>query len=53
MRTLPDARANWEGFPGSVKRANLEWIVQAKQPGTHAKRIEETARLVQENGRAN
>ena len=25
----PDARANWDGFPGSTKRAILEWIIAA------------------------
>jgi hypothetical protein len=28
----PDARANWDGFPGSTKRAILEWIIAAKRP---------------------
>jgi uncharacterized protein YdeI (YjbR/CyaY-like superfamily) len=49
----PDARAHWEAFPRSVKRAILEWIVQAKRPETRAKRVEQTARLAQENVRAN
>ncbi len=47
------ARANFEAFPRSVKRAILEWIVQAKRPETRAKRVEETARLAEENIRAN
>jgi hypothetical protein len=25
----PNARANWDGFPGSTKRAILEWIIAA------------------------
>jgi uncharacterized protein YdeI (YjbR/CyaY-like superfamily) len=47
------ARQNFDGFPRSVKRAILEWIVHAKRPETRAKRVEETARLAQENIRAN
>jgi uncharacterized protein YdeI (YjbR/CyaY-like superfamily) len=49
----PAARANWDAFPRSPKRGILEWIVQAKRPETRAKRIEETARLAQDNIRAN
>jgi uncharacterized protein YdeI (YjbR/CyaY-like superfamily) len=49
----PDARANWEAFPRSAKRAILEWIVQAKRTETRAKRVEATARLAQDNVRAN
>jgi uncharacterized protein YdeI (YjbR/CyaY-like superfamily) len=47
------ARENFEAFPRSVKRGILEWIVTAKRPATRAKRIEETARLAEENIRAN
>lgn len=49
----PRARGHFEAFPRSVKRAILEWIVQAKRPETRAKRVEETARLAEENIRAN
>ncbi|HEY1409732.1 MAG TPA: YdeI/OmpD-associated family protein [Promineifilum sp.] len=49
----PDARAHWEAFPRSAKRAILVWIVQAKRPETRAKRVEETARLAQKNVQAN
>jgi uncharacterized protein YdeI (YjbR/CyaY-like superfamily) len=49
----PNARANWEAFPRSAKRGILEWIVQAKRPETRAKRIAETARLAEDNVRAN
>jgi uncharacterized protein YdeI (YjbR/CyaY-like superfamily) len=48
-----DAAANFEAFPRSVKRSILEWIANAKQPSTRQKRIEETARLAQDNIRAN
>jgi uncharacterized protein YdeI (YjbR/CyaY-like superfamily) len=47
------ATANFEAFPKSVKSGILQWIVQAKKPETRAKRIEETARLAEQNIRAN
>jgi uncharacterized protein YdeI (YjbR/CyaY-like superfamily) len=47
------AKQNFEAFPRSAKRAILEWIANAKRPETRAKRVEETARLAQENIRAN
>ncbi|NJN98713.1 MAG: hypothetical protein HC875_33810 [Anaerolineales bacterium] len=47
------AQQNFEAFPRSAKRGILEWIVNAKRPETRAKRIEETARLAQDNIRAN
>lgn len=47
------SRAHWESFPPSVRRGILEWITNAKRAETRAKRIEETARLAQENRRAN
>jgi uncharacterized protein YdeI (YjbR/CyaY-like superfamily) len=47
------ARQNFEAFPRSVKRGILEWIANAKRPETRAKRVEETARLAQEDIRAN
>ena len=43
----------FDAFPRSVKRAILEWILNAKRPATRAKRIAETAQLAQENKRAN
>jgi uncharacterized protein YdeI (YjbR/CyaY-like superfamily) len=43
---------NWESFPRSVKRATLEWIVQAKKPETRAKRIAETAEKAARGERA-
>lgn len=49
----PDARAHFDAFPRSARRGILEWIVQAKTSPTRAKRIAETARLAQENVRAN
>ncbi|MGC4046333.1 MAG: YdeI/OmpD-associated family protein [Armatimonas sp.] len=49
----PNAAAHFEAFPRSVKRGILEWIVQAKRAETRQKRSEETARLANENIRAN
>ena len=40
-------------WPRSARRGILEWIVQAKRPETRVKRVAETARLAQENIRAN
>ncbi|WP_420641676.1 YdeI/OmpD-associated family protein [Candidatus Leptofilum sp.] len=53
LAQYPDAAAYFEAFPRSVKRGILEWIFNAKRPQTRAKRIEETARLAQDNLRAN
>jgi uncharacterized protein YdeI (YjbR/CyaY-like superfamily) len=53
LACYPAARANFEAFPRSARRGILEWIVQAKTAATRAKRVEETARLAQENVRAN
>ncbi|MEM1214289.1 MAG: YdeI/OmpD-associated family protein [Bacteroidota bacterium] len=50
---FPNAATHWEAFPRFTKRSILEWIFNAKRPTTRAKRIEETARLANENKRAN
>ncbi len=47
------AAAYFDAFPRSVKRGILEWIGNAKKPETRAKRVDETARLAQDNIRAN
>ena len=47
------ATTHFAAFPRSVKRGILEWIMQAKQPATRAKRITETATLAARNERAN
>jgi uncharacterized protein YdeI (YjbR/CyaY-like superfamily) len=49
----PPARAHWDAFPRSVRRGVLEWILNAKRAATRTKRIEETARLAQQDKRAN
>ena len=48
----PDARRHFDAFPNSARKMILGWIVSAKKPETRARRIEETARLAQENVRA-
>jgi uncharacterized protein YdeI (YjbR/CyaY-like superfamily) len=53
LAEFSSATNNFEAFPKSAKRGILEWIVQAKRPETRAKRIEETARLAEQNIRAN
>ncbi len=47
------ARKNFDAFPRSVKRGILEWIANAKRAETRSKRINETARLAEDNIRAN
>lgn len=47
------AEQNFNAFPRSAKRGILEWIANAKTPQTRAKRVVETARLADQNERAN
>ena len=49
----PVARAAWDAFPPSARRALLAWIVQAKRPETRARRIAETADRATAGERAN
>ncbi len=53
LAAAPPAVENWEAFPRSARRGILEWIVQARRPGTRAKRVAETARLAAIGERAN
>jgi len=53
LAAYSSARQHFDAFPRSVKRGILEWIANAKRPQTRAKRVEETARLAQDNIRAN
>jgi len=48
----PSARANWEAFSRSARRAMLEWIVQARRPETRADRISRIAAAAARNERA-
>jgi uncharacterized protein YdeI (YjbR/CyaY-like superfamily) len=47
------ARAAWDGFPPSARRALLAWIDLAKRPATRAGRITETAEQAALGRRAN
>lgn len=53
LAIYPFATDYFQAFPRSVKRGILEWINSAKRPETRAKRIAETARLANDNLRAN
>ena len=53
LASHPLARQHFDAFPRSVKRGILEWIANAKRPATRTKRVKETARLAQDNIRAN
>ncbi|GAB4441336.1 MAG: YdeI/OmpD-associated family protein [Chloroflexi bacterium OHK40] len=53
LAAYPNAAANFAAFPRSARRGILEWIIQAKTAATRAKRVQETARLAEENRRAN
>ena len=49
----PVARAEWDGFPRSTKRAILEWITSAKTLETRQRRIGETVTEAKVGRRAN
>ena len=53
LEARPPARANWEAFPRSARRALLERIATARRDETRTRRIEETAAAAQRNERAN
>jgi uncharacterized protein YdeI (YjbR/CyaY-like superfamily) len=46
----PGAPEAWDAFPPTAKRAYLLWVVTAKRPETRARRVEQSADLV-ERGR--
>jgi len=52
LDAVPAARANWDAFPRSTRRATLEWIAAAKRPATHQRRVAETVELAARNLRA-
>jgi uncharacterized protein YdeI (YjbR/CyaY-like superfamily) len=39
LAASPAAQASYDGFPPSARRDYLEWVLDAKQPATRAKRI--------------
>jgi uncharacterized protein YdeI (YjbR/CyaY-like superfamily) len=53
LDALPPARASWDGFSPSSRKAILQWIASARRPATRERRIAETARLAAEGRRAN
>lgn len=53
LDSYPHARTYFGAFPPSTRRGILEWILNAKRTETRTKRIEETAKLANENIRAN
>lgn len=52
LAAIDGARANWDAFPRSPRRAILEWIVLAKRPETRAARIRDAAEAAGRNERA-
>jgi uncharacterized protein YdeI (YjbR/CyaY-like superfamily) len=52
LAPTPEARANWDAFSKSARRAMLEWIAQARRPETRAKRIAAIAEAAARNARA-
>ena len=52
LDAAPPARANFEAFPKSAKRAMLEWTAQARRPETRAARIRQIAERAAVNERA-
>jgi uncharacterized protein YdeI (YjbR/CyaY-like superfamily) len=53
LAAYPLATERFAAFPRSVKRGILEWIGNAKKAETRAARVAQTARLANENLRAN
>lgn len=53
LAATPGAESAWAGFPPSHRRANLEWIAQARRPETRAARIAQIAARAARGERAN
>lgn len=53
LAATPRARAHFNAFPATAKKAVLEWVRQAKRPETRARRIAEAARMAAANERMN
>ncbi|CAM5496825.1 YdeI/OmpD-associated family protein [Leifsonia shinshuensis] len=49
----PVARANWDAFPRSARRAILEWLLSAKTDATRDRRVETIVTEANQNRRAN
>lgn len=53
FRTYPGSEANWTAFPPGVRKQLIFWVTDAKRAETRARRVDEIARLAQQNIRAN
>jgi uncharacterized protein YdeI (YjbR/CyaY-like superfamily) len=53
LGAVPAARAVWDRFPPSARKAILQWIVLAKRPATREARIAETVAEAASGRRAN
>ncbi len=53
LDATPEARAHWDAFPRSARRAILEWITNAKASTTRQARVQRTAADAARNIRAN
>lgn len=53
LDAVPVARAHWDTFPRSARRAILEWIGNAKAGATRARRIDRTVSDAADGRRAN
>ena len=53
LARTPRARAALEGFPPSARRDYLEWVAEAKQEATRAKRIATAVEWLSEGKRRN
>lgn len=51
LAALPNARALFDAFPSTAKKAVLEWIRQARRSETRARRVAESARMAAANQR--
>lgn len=51
LAATPKARAHFNAFPATAKKAVLEWVRQAKRPETRARRIAEAAHMAAANER--
>jgi uncharacterized protein YdeI (YjbR/CyaY-like superfamily) len=52
LDTVAAARASWNGFSPSSRKAILWWVVSAKRPETRTKRIDQTVRMAAKGLRA-
>jgi uncharacterized protein YdeI (YjbR/CyaY-like superfamily) len=53
LASEPQAKAALDGFPPGAQREYLEWIAEAKQPATRAKRIATAIEWLREGKRRN